>query len=1102
MSSLEHNYDFTKGMIRRIKLENFLTYKDVEMYAGPRHNLVLGPNGTGKSSLLCAIGLGLGGRPKILGRADDLGTFILYGETTAFIEIALQDEQPGAVFFIKRAFERTSKHASKWYKRTGHVSELQRGFTPGQGWQSSSEKEIQAKVASLGIDVNNLTCFMPQERVGEFSGIKSGDLLTKTLEVLDSESSSISHQSLEAHKDLLVLEEEIAKLSQQDGSAVRELQQLRSEVDRLTREKERQDERRQLTERIALHDKLLKWMEFERLRVKGKAMQNEVKNVEERVAAEAARVAPLMDAQDQLQTQVQKCNSVKKKLDNKLARLRHSCKEKKKQLQKADTDILLEKSAIENIDKERQKNLQKIEEQKAKITDLDESIASIDEDAIKAEVQHVQARLDGVVEELRRKKDDEATLNERYETERENADRVKRRLAEAQSRVHRLVQKLQDRYGNRGRDAQRCHALIDQMRQENMFRGQVFGPVIAELAPRNDSFAKAIEDYLGGTAPLAFVVSHDVDYTAINRRLREKNIKSVTIARVHMDNRPPQIDAGKLEQMRAAGVETRGDEAFDAPPLVKQYLKAFNNIEKMIIGGAATEAGIDDFLRTWTQSLQQLVVYTVDDRGQMFKHSSSWSHQGETSMSTTQKVNPARILGAADSSVEDQLKDELAAVTGTVDALRKELAEKSAGSKALQTQKNEETARLRNLKHTLNKPKNLHAKKAAAEKLLAKLQEAVSRGVSEDRAAHVARITELCREAFDAMRGLQEDEQAIAAQTVPMLHSDVTYRLVEAQLTEVEEQLTEAKTAEQRIRADAAESKEKLKRIKKQCKELKKFLLENMPVTEIVPDPNNPGQEIQRDTALRAQISELEEVYNRDYDAATEGKEELQHKLETTTRDDEVYVQWEEATARLAERQLSVEQAAQLADAKREMLMQKQASHFNFIQGAVENISDGFQEYMADLGFEGLVQLGDAGPGGDSPVKQWKLLIQVKFRKEADLQTLSAHVHSGGERAVSTILFLMSLNKWVQSPFRIVDEINQGMDERNERLVMRRIIRNTTGAEGRQYFLITPKLLEGLADMEHEDVVVHVVFNGRKNVRSAEWDLGEFTAKRRRIAAA
>ena len=91
----------------------------------------------------------------------------------------------------------------------------------------------------------------------------------------------------------------------------------------------------------------------------------------------------------------------------------------------------------------------------------------------------------------------------------------------------------------------------------------------------------------------------------------------------------------------------------------------------------------------------------------------------------------------------------------------------------------------------------------------------------------------------------------------------------------------------------------------------------------------------------------------------------------------------------------------------------------------------------------------------------------------------------------------MSLQTLTRSPFRVVDEINQGMDPRNERLVHKRMVgiacgvldqpaqsqsrhenhhyddeddmgegQGTGGEGGRggsQYFLITPKLLHNLA---------------------------------------
>lgn len=53
------------GSIVRVKLINFVTYDLVEFFPGPSLNMVIGPNGTGKSTLVCAICLGLGWGPQV-----------------------------------------------------------------------------------------------------------------------------------------------------------------------------------------------------------------------------------------------------------------------------------------------------------------------------------------------------------------------------------------------------------------------------------------------------------------------------------------------------------------------------------------------------------------------------------------------------------------------------------------------------------------------------------------------------------------------------------------------------------------------------------------------------------------------------------------------------------------------------------------------------------------------------------------------------------------------------------------------------------------------------------------------------------------------------
>lgn len=124
----------------------------------------------------------------------------------------------------------------------------------------------------------------------------------------------------------------------------------------------------------------------------------------------------------------------------------------------------------------------------------------------------------------------------------------------------------------------------------------------------------------------------------------------------------------------------------------------------------------------------------------------------------------------------------------------------------------------------------------------------------------------------------------------------------------------------------------------------------------------------------------------------------------------------------------------------------------------VQEISDAFA-----YNFEQIGCAGEVGVHKDENFDQWAIEIKVKFRENETLQILDQHRQSGGERSVSTIFYLMSLQSLARAPFRVVDEINQGMDARNERMVHERMVEIACWEHNSQYFLITPKLLTGLS---------------------------------------
>lgn len=87
------------------------TYTEVVLTPGRNLNLIIGPNGTGKSTLVSAIALGLCGTPKTLGKHGSIGMYVKTGCEKAKIEITLR-QTPTKTITVGRVI--LSTHKSQW----------------------------------------------------------------------------------------------------------------------------------------------------------------------------------------------------------------------------------------------------------------------------------------------------------------------------------------------------------------------------------------------------------------------------------------------------------------------------------------------------------------------------------------------------------------------------------------------------------------------------------------------------------------------------------------------------------------------------------------------------------------------------------------------------------------------------------------------------------------------------------------------------------------------------------------------------------------------------------------------------------------------------
>ncbi|ELQ76809.1 Structural maintenance of chromosome protein SMC5/Spr18, SMC superfamily [Trachipleistophora hominis] len=130
----------------------------------------------------------------------------------------------------------------------------------------------------------------------------------------------------------------------------------------------------------------------------------------------------------------------------------------------------------------------------------------------------------------------------------------------------------------------------------------------------------------------------------------------------------------------------------------------------------------------------------------------------------------------------------------------------------------------------------------------------------------------------------------------------------------------------------------------------------------------------------------------------------------------------------------------------------------NSLNEKVAVVNDNFANFFQKLSFDGKVELETE----NMKASKWKLNILVRFRKEEQMQQLCSYIQSGGERSVSTIIFLLSLLEATPAPFRLVDEINQGMDSYNERIVHNLLVDLIRNKNSPQFFIVTPKLVDNL----------------------------------------
>jgi len=189
---------------------------------------------------------------------------------------------------------------------------------------------------------------------------------------------------------------------------------------------------------------------------------------------------------------------------------------------------------------------------------------------------------------------------------------------------------------------------------------------------------------------------------------------------------------------------------------------------------------------------------------------------------------------------------------------------------------------------------------------------------------------------------------------------------------------------------------------------------------------------------------------------------------------------YEERKAKMLTIRVELETKQAELTTKSASLQQRQEQWKAELIPIVESISIIFAKHMKSLEFEGAVLLEEH----PTDFSKWCIDIKVKYRKQAVLQSLDGSAQSGGEKTMATIIYLTALQEQATCPFRVVDEINQGVDENNEKKIFKVVSHSACEPKNPQMFMMCQKVVSGLE--YHPGMTILNIFNGPHNCTSEE----------------
>uniref|UniRef100_U3EQP1 Structural maintenance of chromosomes protein 6 n=2 Tax=Micrurus TaxID=8634 RepID=U3EQP1_MICFL len=1008
------------GIIESIQLKNFMCHSMLGPFKfGSNVNFVVGNNGSGKSAVLTALIVGLGGKATVTNRGSSLKVFVKDGQSSADVSITLRNrgedafkpEQYGDCITINQHITSEGHRSYKLKSNTGVLI-------------SSKKEELTAILDHFNIQVDNPISVLTQEMSKQFLQSKNeGDkykffMKATQLEQMKDDYSYIMETKRrtfdqveqggefleELRKQYLEKEERyrsIAALSEMQN----ELQELQRQIAwAMVRDTEQEikDIRVKVTAQEAKTDKITERVkecqnEVDKVEVKHRTMQDEL----EKITEEAQTLEPSCIA---LKTEVH----AKRKGHNDAEAAHNRSQAELKRLLKDHEQLYKKVEELKNSAKqisepdqvEKQKTIDCLKEKLKTLQDQDESIdqqiiqfqqavRSYEEDSIRfrKEENEVKKKLDSQQQQLRQLKESKTNRMKRFGSYMPD-------LCEAIDAANAQGQFTFKPVGPLGafihlKDPELTVAVeaclknlllafcCDNHKDERVLQALMskccqagFRPPIIVIRFQNNVYDVKSRAVFHPNFPTV-LTALDIDNSVVaNCLIDMKSIETVLLIksnyearRVMQHNKPPKYckeaftaDGDQVFEERYYSSENRG------PRFLSRDVEAdISNLEREIEDRKAHILTIQQQMRSTEIDIKQNKRYLTDH------------HQHKKELQITMRKTQLEITDLE--NVEESV---------VISTLKEEI--------------NDNRQKIETVKERLNKQK-------------AKLEELK------------------CL--------LQEEEKKCAA--------------IKEKINQVQEEAATITDGLHQVEDELGRSKNDLKRYKEK---------ETLHLESIKTSKHNIAT---KERELEEMIVKASKIYperieiTRTYKSLDTEMNRLRQKInserERTGDREEIIRELQEAKEKYQSAESKSKNLKKFIRLLDEMMVQRHKTYLIFRRFLTMRCKYYFDSLLNQRSYSGKIEF-------DHKNERLSITVQPGNGNKAALDDMKSL--SGGERSFSTCCFILSLWSIAESPFRCLDEFDVFMDMVNRRIAMDMMLKMADSQRYRQFILLSPQNMSSL----------------------------------------